>query len=154
MLGDLVKIVLASLREVNIGILIVVSLGNRLIAGSTRCFFLASDFFFEPRRRCGMLEVELMFVVPLFDLLIEVLGPLLEILDIISDGAILLHELLAAFGLDILLVAADDGVVKVVLRPWVLLQNVFILVTNELIVFGLDLILVIGVQVFNGQQLF
>jgi hypothetical protein len=100
-----------------------------------------------------MTEVKLMLVVSLTYLLVEVFGPLLEILDIISDGVVLLEELLIAFGLDVLLVAVDDGVVKVVLRAGVLVQQILILVTDELIVFWFDFVLVLRVQVFNGHQL-
>lgn len=123
MLGDLMKIILASLREVDIRILMVITLRRRRLVTSPTCsFFLATGFFLEPRGWCSMLEVKLMLVISLFNLLIEIFRPLLEILDIISDSVILLDELLIAFGLDILLVAGDYGVIKVVLRPRVILE--------------------------------
>ncbi len=58
-----------------------------------------------------MLEVKPVLIVALLNLLIESLGPLLKILDIIGDGSVIVVELDVTVRLDVFLIAADDGIV-------------------------------------------
>lgn len=62
-----------------------------------------------------MLEVKSVLIVALLNLLIEGLGPLLKILYVISDGSVIVIELGVAVGLDVFLIAADDGIVQKIL---------------------------------------
>lgn len=58
-----------------------------------------------------MLEVKSVLIVALLNLLIQGLGPLLKILNIVCDGSIIVIELGVAVRLDVFLIAADDGIV-------------------------------------------
>jgi hypothetical protein len=58
-----------------------------------------------------VLEVKPVLIVALLNLLIESLGPLLKILDIIGDGSVIVVELDVTVRLDVFLIAADDGIV-------------------------------------------
>lgn len=101
-LGDLVEVVLAFLRQLDIGIFVggLSLLGDDFLA--SRClFFYVLLLLFEPGRRLRILEVKLMAVVPGLDLVIERLGPILVIIDISRDAVDLLHELLVTIGLNV-----------------------------------------------------
>jgi hypothetical protein len=99
-----------------------------------------------------VLEVKPVLIVALLNLLIQRLGPLLKILDIIGDGSVIVVELGVTVRLDVFLIAADDGIVQKILISRLLFQNVFILISNKLVVVLLHLVLVIGVQVFDGNH--
>jgi hypothetical protein len=149
---DFVEVVLAALGQVDVGVLLT-AVRDGLVTGPRRRLLLGGRLLLESGRRSGFAEVELVLVVALPDLLVERLGPLLVVVYFVGDAGDVAVEVQVAVGLDVLLVAADDGVVEVVLRARLLLQQVLLLISDELVVVLLDLVLVIGVQILNWHHL-
>ena len=152
-LGDFVEVVLALLRQFDIGVLVRgFSLFGDDFLAPRRLLLHALLLLLQPGRRLRVLEVELVAVVPGLDLVVERLRPILIVIDICGDAVVLLQELVVAIALDVYLVAVDDGVEEVVLGVRLLLEDHLLLVADELVVVLLGVLLVVGVQVGDGHQ--
>ena len=162
MLGNLTEIVLLTLRQVQISILLCclitlfvlfclqLALSSQIII----FFILILPLLFQPGRRLCVLKVKSMLVVPLFDLNIQVVWPVFEVVDVSGDLIIIVFKFLITFWLHIFFVGRNYVIVEeIVLFFRNLFQYHLFFVSNELIVIGLLLFEVDRVETFDCAHL-
>lgn len=112
-LGDFVEIVLSSMRDIDVRILLFSYLPLLLDSWSSRrlLFLLVLFLFFLVARRwLGVFEVEAVLIVSVLDFVVEGLRPVVVVVDILAELLVGEGEGRTALPFDVLLVAADDGI--------------------------------------------
>ena len=151
MFGDLVEIVLSSLWKVDIGIFLVVLLlfGLRIIAVLCIFFLLFCFLFFVFVSGWWLcfLKEEFMFVISGFYFFVQLLRPVMVVINVLSQLHIFVREAVFAGNFDIFFVLIDDGVGEEIVGGEILgiLDILYLFIAYEFGVVLLVLLEILGV---------